>query len=104
MLPALHPRNLGTQDRLELAGVQVAPTSRSSVVSGAGLAANRAGKSPLAVGDFDFDGLLSGVQLDAEDLPGRLQAEDGFIQGGVLHGSKLPDPVSRFHTRWGSAE
>lgn len=88
VLGTFHPRNLGAEDRLELAGAQVPPAAEPGVVSRAGFATNRARQPLLAIGDRDLDGLLEAVQADFDDVPGLLIGRERIALGQMLTRSR----------------
>jgi hypothetical protein len=91
VLGALDPWNIGTEQRLELAIVEVLPGSPSAVVGRTRLTAFGAQLSNVCRdGEHHVHLLGLGVVLDVDDLSGSLKAEDRCVEVFVAHGAILP--------------
>ena len=100
VLEAFDARNLRADDGLELAGIQVPPSANRGVVDGARCPTGGARQTPSGTLNLEQNDFLRHLQLDIDDFPWGLQPEDSFIEFGVLHGQKLLDSGTRFHTSW----
>jgi hypothetical protein len=91
MFLACDPGYVSVEDRLELAGVQVAPGSSPSVVALAYPLARGADTSSAVLQPNQHSNfLVLLVELDAFNMPGGLDPEDPGVEVHVAHPVKVP--------------
>ena len=87
--PMLNPGNLGPQDVLELAAVEVAPAAGARVVLRAHRLARWARPAALPRLHLHLNNLLGRLELHLDHRPGGRQVQNSLVQSLFIHGPTL---------------